>query len=111
MSTAPGTHPRCAPSTATCGDPTRGSTANDSAAGWLEQFTTGLGHGVGLQIHEDPFIGAAHAGRLVPRTVLTVEPGIYVPGRGGVRIEDTVLVTPDAPEVLTTMTTDLLEIA
>ena len=40
-----------------------------------------------------------------------MEPGIYVPGRGGVRIEDTVLVTPDAPEVLTTMTTDLLEIA
>lgn len=81
-----------------------------AAAGWLEAFTTGLGHGVGLQIHEDPFIAASHAGKLSSRTVLTMEPGIYVPGRGGVRIEDTVLVTAGAPEVLTTMTKDLLEI-
>ncbi len=80
------------------------------ASGWLDAFTTGLGHGVGLQIHEDPFIAGSHAGKLTRRTVLTMEPGIYVPGRGGVRIEDTVLVTAGAPEVLTTMTKDLLEI-
>jgi len=80
------------------------------ASGWLDAFTTGLGHGVGLEIHEDPFIAASHAGKLSSRTVLTMEPGIYVPGRGGVRIEDTVLVTAGAPEVLTTMTKDLLEI-
>lgn len=83
-------------------------------AGWLEHFTTGLGHGVGLEIHEDPFIAASHAGTLASRTTLTMEPGIYVPGRGGVRIEDTVLVTsadPGTPEVLTDLTTELLEIA
>ena len=80
------------------------------ASGWLDAFTTGLGHGVGLEIHEDPFIAGSHAGKLTSRTVLTMEPGIYVPGRGGVRIEDTVLVTAGAPEVLTTMTKDLLEI-
>ncbi|MGA8987789.1 M24 family metallopeptidase [Aeromicrobium sp.] len=86
------------------------ATSSLDASGWLHAFTTGLGHGVGLQIHEDPFIGPSHAGKLDSRTVLTMEPGIYVPGRGGVRIEDTVLVTSGAPEVLTTMTKDLLEI-
>ncbi len=82
-----------------------------AAAGWLDHFTTGLGHGVGLEIHEDPFLGPKHLGKLVPRTALTMEPGIYLPGRGGVRIEDTAVVTKSAPEVLTTMTKDLLELA
>ena len=87
------------------------ATTSLDTAGWLSAFTTGLGHGVGLQIHEDPFIGAAHPGRLTRRTVLTMEPGIYLPGRGGVRIEDTVVVTDAAPEVLTTTAKDLMEIA
>ncbi|WP_332662502.1 M24 family metallopeptidase [Aeromicrobium sp.] len=86
------------------------ATSSLDAVGWLSAFTTGLGHGVGLEIHEDPFIGPSQTGKLASRTVLTMEPGIYVPGRGGVRIEDTVLVTTGAPEVLTTMTKDLLEI-
>lgn len=76
-------------------------------AGWLEWFTTGLGHGVGLQIHEDPFLSARHLGRLARRTPVTMEPGVYLPGRGGVRIEDTVVVD-DGPEVLTDLTTELL---
>lgn len=80
------------------------------AAGWREAFTTGLGHGVGLVIHEDPFLGPSHPGTLDRRTAVTMEPGIYLPGRGGVRIEDTVIVTEGRPEVLTTMTRDLLEI-
>ncbi|OUZ09740.1 peptidase M24 family protein [Aeromicrobium sp. PE09-221] len=92
-------------------DSYRAATESLDAAGWLSAFTTGLGHGVGLQIHEDPFLGAAHPGRLTRRTVLTMEPGIYLPGRGGVRIEDTVVVTDAAPEVLTTTPKDLMEIA
>ncbi|HUS21690.1 MAG TPA: Xaa-Pro peptidase family protein [Aeromicrobium sp.] len=79
-------------------------------AGWLTYFTTGVGHGVGLEIHEDPYIGVRNAGKLAACTTVTMEPGIYLPGRGGVRIEDTVLVG-DTPQVLTPMTTDLLEIA
>ncbi|HJR90178.1 MAG TPA: M24 family metallopeptidase, partial [Aeromicrobium sp.] len=79
-------------------------------AGWLTYFTTGLGHGVGLEIHEDPYVGVRNAGKLAAGTTLTMEPGIYLPGRGGVRIEDTVLVG-KTPQVLTPMTTDLLEIA
>ena len=79
-------------------------------AGWLAYFTTGLGHGVGLEIHEDPYVGARTAGKLAAGTTLTMEPGIYLPGRGGVRIEDTVLVE-ETPRVLTTLTTELLEIA
>jgi Xaa-Pro aminopeptidase len=79
-------------------------------AGWLEYLTTGVGHGVGLEIHEDPYVGLRTAGKLAAGTTLTMEPGIYLPGRGGVRIEDTVLVG-ETPRVLTPLTTELLEIA
>lgn len=81
-----------------------------SSLGFLDDFTTGLGHGVGLQIHEDPFLRADLDGKVVPRIALTVEPGIYLPGRGGVRIEDTLLTTDDAPEVLTDVSKDLVEL-
>jgi Xaa-Pro aminopeptidase len=77
-------------------------------AGWLEWFTTGIGHGVGLQIHEDPFVGPRHPGRLLDRTPVTMEPGVYLPGRGGVRIEDTLVVGDGAPRVLTDAPRDLL---
>lgn len=77
-------------------------------AGYGEAFPHGLGHGVGLEIHEAPLMGYQATGRLAARTPLTVEPGVYLPGRGGVRIEDTLVVGDDAPELLTTTPKDLL---
>ena len=72
-------------------------------AGYGEYFSHSLGHGVGLEVHEKPSISPRRGGRapLVPKTVFTVEPGIYVPGLGGVRIEDMVYLAKPRPEVLT----------
>jgi Xaa-Pro aminopeptidase len=61
-------------------------------AGYGDHFGHGLGHGVGLEVHEAPAIGYGRAGTLGDRVPVTVEPGIYLPGRGGVRIEDTLVV-------------------
>lgn len=73
-------------------------------------FTHSTGHGVGLEIHEPPRIGKAQAEELRPGMVITIEPGIYVPGQGGIRIEDMVLVTKRGCEVLTPMAKELIEI-
>jgi Xaa-Pro aminopeptidase len=80
-----------------------------SEAGHGEHFSHGLGHGVGLEIHEAPMLGHGRPGRLADRVPITVEPGIYLPGKGGIRIEDTLVVRSGAPaaarELLTTTTT------
>ncbi|MDX6203219.1 MAG: hypothetical protein QOJ83_2719 [Frankiales bacterium] len=80
------------------------------AAGMGEQFIHGLGHGVGLEIHEAPALGTGSSGTLARDMVVTVEPGVYLPGQGGVRIEDTLVVAaPGEPaERLTLTTRDLL---
>lgn len=76
-------------------------------AGYGDHFGHGLGHGVGLQIHEAPGINSAAAGTLRAGSVVTVEPGVYLADRGGVRIEDTLVVGERGPEQLTRFPKDL----
>jgi Xaa-Pro aminopeptidase len=70
-------------------------------AGWADAFVHGTGHGVGLDIHEAPRVSTAPGATLLDGHVVTVEPGVYLPGLGGVRVEDTVVVTPTGHRTLT----------
>ncbi len=72
-------------------------------AGFGTKFTHSLGHGIGLDIHEGPRLGGNDSTELKPGMVVTVEPGIYLSGWGGVRIEDDILVTRDGHEILTSV--------
>ena len=79
-------------------------------AGYGAYFTHSTGHGVGLEVHEQPRLARGQTQKLAPGMVVTIEPGIYIPGEGGVRIEDMVLVTNSGCEVLTPTKKDLIEL-
>ena len=76
-------------------------------AGHAEHFGHGLGHGVGLEVHEGPRLSKQGNDALVAGNVITIEPGVYVPGAVGVRIEDLVLVTEEGGEVLSGLPKEL----
>jgi Xaa-Pro aminopeptidase len=80
------------------------------AAGHEEHFGHGLGHGVGLQVHEAPRLGKTAEGELDAGNAVTVEPGVYVPGQVGVRIEDLVIVTEGEPDILTGFPKELVTV-
>jgi Xaa-Pro aminopeptidase len=80
------------------------------AAGHGEHFGHSLGHGVGLEVHEGPTLSKRSKSTLAPGNVVTVEPGVYLPGEVGVRIEDLCVVTQDGHEILTSISKDLITV-
>jgi len=78
--------------------------------GYGELFGHSLGHGLGLEVHEAPRLARTAEGALAEGAVVTIEPGIYRPGWGGVRIEDDVFLGPDGPRILTSFTRELIEL-
>ncbi|MEV5439679.1 aminopeptidase P family protein [Streptomyces sp. NPDC052682] len=94
-----------------CRDVDRAARQVLDSAGYTEGLTRLTGHGVGLEIDEDPQLSPAAMGKLDACVPVTVEPGVHLPGRGGVRIDDTLVVRPEAdggPELLTITTKELL---
>jgi Xaa-Pro aminopeptidase len=91
-----------------CADVDRASRDIIDGAGWGEAFSHGTGHGVGLEIHEAPRVASTAGDTLLVGDVVTVEPGVYLPGVGGVRIEDTVVVGAGGSEPLTLTPKDLV---
>lgn len=86
-----------------CGEADAAGRAVMAKAGYGANFGHGVGHGVGLAVHEAPRLGPGDDTVLLPGMVVTVEPGVYVPGHVGVRIEEMVLITPDGHEVLSSL--------
>ena len=93
-----------------CGDVDEAARRVLRSAGLAEAFSHSTGHGVGLEIHEPPRVGTGQNTRLLPGMVVTVEPGIYLPGEFGIRIEDMVAVTRTGGEMLTPSPKALIEI-
>lgn len=80
-------------------------------AGFGQSFGHGVGHGVGIDVHEAPHVSATSTDTLVANNVVTIEPGIYLEGRGGIRIEDLVIITDGDPEVLSSFPKELVTVS
>jgi Xaa-Pro aminopeptidase len=91
-----------------CSEVDRASRDVIAAAGWADAFSHSTGHGVGLEIHEAPRVATTGSDTLLLNDVVTVEPGVYLPGVGGVRIEDTLVVGANSAEALTLTTKELV---
>jgi Xaa-Pro aminopeptidase len=94
----------------TCGDVDAAARGVLRRYGLDQYFVHSTGHGLGLEVHEDPRVARGQKHVLVPGNVITIEPGVYVPGVGGIRIEDDVAVHAGRTEVLTRVTRDFIEI-
>ena len=93
-----------------CGDVDAAARQILTGHGLDRYFIHSTGHGLGLEVHEDPRVAQGQKQILVPGNVITIEPGVYIPGVGGIRIEDDVAVRADRTEVLTRVPRDLIEI-
>jgi Xaa-Pro aminopeptidase len=95
---------------ASCQDVDEAARSVLRTAGLAEHFTHSTGHGVGLEIHEPPRVGVKQTNRLEEGMVITIEPGVYLPGRFGIRIEDMVAVTRNGGEILTPSPRAMIEL-